>query len=119
LTSGAALSFGLAHFGSSEFELMAEELLMSDSVIKVSRIIRQYISWNNSTLFTWIMLLLLSFHFLSETIFYKPKQSKFLISPNRERHQHYFMFYYLYGLVILRRKKIPFHVLLPFPFFLM
>ncbi|KAK2439331.1 hypothetical protein P8452_34829 [Trifolium repens] len=35
LTSGAALSFGLAHFGSSEFELMAEELLMSDSVIKI------------------------------------------------------------------------------------
>jgi hypothetical protein len=61
LTSGAALSFGLAHFGSSEFELMAEELLMSDSVIKVSRTIRQYISWNNSTLFTWIMLLLLFF----------------------------------------------------------
>ncbi|XP_054782086.1 uncharacterized protein LOC129289342 isoform X2 [Prosopis cineraria] len=35
LTSSAVLSFGLAHFGSSEFELMAEELLMSDSMIKV------------------------------------------------------------------------------------
>ncbi|XP_020215510.1 uncharacterized protein LOC109799381 isoform X2 [Cajanus cajan] len=35
LTFGAVLSFGLAHYGSSEFELMAEELLMSDSVIKI------------------------------------------------------------------------------------
>ncbi|XP_057421303.1 uncharacterized protein LOC130715242 [Lotus japonicus] len=35
LTSGASLSFGLAHIGTSEFELMAEELLMSDSVIKI------------------------------------------------------------------------------------
>ncbi|XP_027340445.1 uncharacterized protein LOC113853926 isoform X2 [Abrus precatorius] len=35
LTFGAALSFGLAHYGSSVFELMAEELLMSDSVIKI------------------------------------------------------------------------------------
>ncbi|KAI5383166.1 uncharacterized protein LOC127108398 [Lathyrus oleraceus] len=35
LTSGAALGFGLAHYSSSEFELMAEELLMSDSVIKI------------------------------------------------------------------------------------
>ncbi|RDX91133.1 hypothetical protein CR513_26927, partial [Mucuna pruriens] len=32
LTCGAILSFGLAHYGSSEFELMAEELLMSDSI---------------------------------------------------------------------------------------
>jgi len=39
LTFGAALSFGLAHYGSSEFELMAEELLMSDSVVKASRTI--------------------------------------------------------------------------------
>jgi len=37
LTFGAVLSFGLAHYGSSEFELMAEELLMSDSVVKASR----------------------------------------------------------------------------------
>lgn len=35
LSSGAVLSFGLAHYGSSEFELMAEELLMRDSVIKI------------------------------------------------------------------------------------
>ncbi|KAG5030118.1 hypothetical protein AAZX31_05G210200 [Glycine max] len=35
LTYGAVLSFGLAHYGSSEFELMAEELLMSDSVVKI------------------------------------------------------------------------------------
>ncbi|XP_054786508.1 uncharacterized protein LOC129292866 isoform X1 [Prosopis cineraria] len=35
MTNGAVLSFGLAHIGSSEFELMAEELLMSDSVIKI------------------------------------------------------------------------------------
>ena len=30
------LSFGLPHYASSEFELLAEELLMSDSEIKVS-----------------------------------------------------------------------------------
>lgn len=36
LSCGAVLSFGLAHYASSEFELMAEELLMSDSVIKAS-----------------------------------------------------------------------------------
>ncbi|MED6146912.1 hypothetical protein PIB30_039140 [Stylosanthes scabra] len=35
LTFGAVLSVGLAHYGSSEVELMAEELLMSDSTIKV------------------------------------------------------------------------------------
>ncbi|KAK2397245.1 glycine-rich protein [Trifolium repens] len=35
LTTGAVLSFGLAHYSSSEFELMAEELLMSNSVIKI------------------------------------------------------------------------------------
>ncbi|XAR67080.1 hypothetical protein NMG60_11013510 [Bertholletia excelsa] len=35
LSSGAVLSFGLAHYALSEFELMAEELLMSNSVIKV------------------------------------------------------------------------------------
>lgn len=36
LLCGGVLSFGLAHYASSEFELLAEELLMSDSVIKVS-----------------------------------------------------------------------------------
>ena len=30
------MSFGLAHYASSEFELFAEELLMSDSIIKVT-----------------------------------------------------------------------------------
>lgn len=30
------LTFGLAHVATSEFELMAEELLMSDSVVKAS-----------------------------------------------------------------------------------
>ncbi|XP_015899506.2 uncharacterized protein LOC107432822 [Ziziphus jujuba] len=35
LSCGAVLSFGLAHFATSEFELMAEELLMSDSVVKI------------------------------------------------------------------------------------
>ncbi|XP_050945495.1 uncharacterized protein LOC127150848 [Cucumis melo] len=34
LSVGAVLSFGLAHYASSEFELIAEELLMSNSVIK-------------------------------------------------------------------------------------
>lgn len=36
MTCGAVLSFGLAHVATSEFELMAEELLMSDSVVKAS-----------------------------------------------------------------------------------
>ncbi|CAH9131244.1 unnamed protein product [Cuscuta epithymum] len=35
LSSGAVLTFGFVHCSLSEFELMAEELLMSDSVIKV------------------------------------------------------------------------------------
>ncbi|CAK9152772.1 unnamed protein product [Ilex paraguariensis] len=35
LSGGAVLSFGLPHLALSEFELMAEELLMSDSVIKI------------------------------------------------------------------------------------
>ncbi|GMQ06267.1 hypothetical protein CsSME_00050919 [Camellia sinensis var. sinensis] len=35
LSCGAVMSFGLAHYALSEFELMAEELLMSDSTIKV------------------------------------------------------------------------------------
>ncbi|XP_073150662.1 uncharacterized protein [Henckelia pumila] len=35
LSCGAVLSFGLVHFAMSEFELMAEELLMSDSVVKI------------------------------------------------------------------------------------
>ncbi|XP_051151685.1 uncharacterized protein LOC127265751 isoform X2 [Andrographis paniculata] len=35
LLSGATLSFGLAHYSMSVFELLAEELLMSDSEIRV------------------------------------------------------------------------------------
>lgn len=35
LLSGAVLTFGLTRYPYSEFELMAEELLMSDSTIKV------------------------------------------------------------------------------------
>jgi hypothetical protein len=83
LTSGAVLSFGLAHYGSSEFELMAEELLMSDSVIKVSKqSYNAYFSWNNSTslllykLTIFFIYFLFFFPFLSETISYKPRQSK-------------------------------------------
>ena len=34
MSCGAALTFGLAHYASSAFELIAEELLMSDSLIK-------------------------------------------------------------------------------------
>ena len=33
---GGILSFGLAHYALSEFEVLAEELLMSDSTIKAS-----------------------------------------------------------------------------------
>ncbi|KAK6147787.1 hypothetical protein DH2020_018699 [Rehmannia glutinosa] len=33
LSCGAVLSFGLVHYALSEFELMAEELLMSDSIV--------------------------------------------------------------------------------------
>uniref|UniRef100_A0A2P2LJ16 Uncharacterized protein MANES_16G076600 n=1 Tax=Rhizophora mucronata TaxID=61149 RepID=A0A2P2LJ16_RHIMU len=45
------LSFGLAHYASSEFELLAEELLMSDSVIKVYGALRMtvkiFLMWNS------------------------------------------------------------------------
>lgn len=53
LSCGAVLSFGLAHYASSEFELMAEELLMSDSVVKASG------------RFTIFFLSILTFFFLS------------------------------------------------------
>lgn len=39
------LSFGLAHYSMSEFELLAEELLMSDSMIRVSD--GSYDAWKN------------------------------------------------------------------------
>lgn len=36
LSNGGELNFGLPRYASSEFELFAEELLMSNSAIKVS-----------------------------------------------------------------------------------
>ncbi|EEF48140.1 conserved hypothetical protein [Ricinus communis] len=54
LSSGAVLSFGLAHYASSEFELMAEELLMSDSVVKIYGALRMsvkiHLMWNSKML---------------------------------------------------------------------
>ncbi|GMI92574.1 hypothetical protein like AT5G11700 [Hibiscus trionum] len=54
LLCGAVLSFGLAHVGSSEFELVAEELLMSNSVIKVYGALRMtvkvFLMWNSKLL---------------------------------------------------------------------
>ncbi len=35
MLSGSTLSFGLARFSSSEFELVADELSMDDSAVKV------------------------------------------------------------------------------------
>ncbi|XP_051137270.1 uncharacterized protein LOC127255657 isoform X2 [Andrographis paniculata] len=52
LLSGALLSFGLAHYSMSEFELVAEELLMSDSEIRVFGALRMtvkmFLMWNSS-----------------------------------------------------------------------
>ncbi|KNA19661.1 hypothetical protein SOVF_059480 [Spinacia oleracea] len=54
LEAGGELSFGLAKYASSEFELMAEELLMSDSVIKVYGALRMsvkmFLMWNSRLL---------------------------------------------------------------------
>lgn len=36
LLDGGSICFGLSEYGVSEFELVAEELLLSDSVIQVS-----------------------------------------------------------------------------------
>ncbi|GAB2275819.1 hypothetical protein Dimus_010568 [Dionaea muscipula] len=51
LEAGGAMSFGLAKYASSEFELLAEELLMSDSVIKVYGALRMsvkmFLMWNS------------------------------------------------------------------------
>ncbi|VFQ84696.1 unnamed protein product [Cuscuta campestris] len=50
----ASLSFGLAKYSMSEFELLAEELLMSDSVIKVYGALRMsvkmFLMWNSQVL---------------------------------------------------------------------
>ncbi|XP_077212654.1 uncharacterized protein LOC143847765 isoform X1 [Tasmannia lanceolata] len=54
LLCGGVLSFGLSHYPFSEFELMAEELLMSDSVIKVYGALRMSVKillmWNSQML---------------------------------------------------------------------
>ncbi|EOY30581.1 Uncharacterized protein TCM_037740 isoform 2 [Theobroma cacao] len=54
LSCGAVLSFGLAHYASSEFELMAEELLMSDSIVKIYGALRMsvkmHLMWNSKML---------------------------------------------------------------------
>ncbi|CAN6974319.1 unnamed protein product [Brassica oleracea var. botrytis] len=51
LLCGGVLSFGLAHYGTSVFELLAEELLMSDSTIKVYGALRMtvkmFLMWNS------------------------------------------------------------------------
>jgi len=54
LLSGAVLTFGLTRYPYSEFELMAEELLMSDSTIKVFGALRMSVKmllmWNSKML---------------------------------------------------------------------
>ncbi|KAK6161920.1 hypothetical protein DH2020_001761 [Rehmannia glutinosa] len=54
LLCGGVLSFGLAHYSMSEFELLAEELLMSDSVIRVFGALRMsvkmFLMWNSKML---------------------------------------------------------------------
>ncbi|XP_028058904.1 uncharacterized protein LOC114262730 isoform X2 [Camellia sinensis] len=54
LLCGGVLSFGLAHYALSEFELLAEELLMSESVIKVYGALRMsvkmFLMWNSTML---------------------------------------------------------------------
>ncbi|XP_010519873.1 PREDICTED: uncharacterized protein LOC104799183 isoform X2 [Tarenaya hassleriana] len=51
LLCGGVLSFGLAHYATSVFELLAEELLMSDSTIKVYGALRMtvkmFLMWNS------------------------------------------------------------------------
>ncbi|KAL8244754.1 hypothetical protein R6Q59_011012 [Mikania micrantha] len=51
---GGILSFGLAHYALSEFELVAEELLMSNSIIKVYGALRMsvkmFLMWNSQLL---------------------------------------------------------------------
>ncbi|KAK1417918.1 hypothetical protein QVD17_27054 [Tagetes erecta] len=51
LLDGGILSFGLAHYPLSEFEVLAEELLMSNSIIKVYGALRMsvkmFLMWNS------------------------------------------------------------------------
>ncbi|KAJ0970737.1 hypothetical protein J5N97_018696 [Dioscorea zingiberensis] len=52
LLHGGSICFGLSEYGVSEFELVAEELLLSDSVIQVYGAFRMYVKmllmWNSS-----------------------------------------------------------------------
>ncbi|CAN0899997.1 hypothetical protein LINGRAHAP2_LOCUS20590, partial [Linum grandiflorum] len=54
LSSEAVMSFGLPHYATSEFELMAEELLMSNSVVKIYGALRMSVKillmWNSKML---------------------------------------------------------------------
>ncbi|KAJ4951975.1 hypothetical protein NE237_028807 [Protea cynaroides] len=54
LLCGGILTFGLAHYPSSEFELLAEELLMSDSTLRVYGALRMTVKmllmWNSKML---------------------------------------------------------------------
>ncbi|KAA0061509.1 uncharacterized protein E6C27_scaffold41G00700 [Cucumis melo var. makuwa] len=57
LSVGAVLSFGLAHYASSEFELIAEELLMSNSLSLIWQIygalrmfVKMHLMWNSKIL---------------------------------------------------------------------
>ncbi|KAF8033938.1 hypothetical protein BT93_C0275 [Corymbia citriodora subsp. variegata] len=54
LLNQGILSFGLEHYASSEFEVLAEELLMSDSVIRVYGALRMsvkmFLMWNSKML---------------------------------------------------------------------
>lgn len=51
LQSGGVLSFGLASYSTSVFELMAEEVLMSDSVLRVygalKLTVKMLLMWNS------------------------------------------------------------------------
>ncbi|KAL8171635.1 hypothetical protein V2J09_023439 [Rumex salicifolius] len=51
LEAGGALSFGLQRYSSSEFELLAEEVLMSDSVFGALRMsVKMFLMWNSQLL---------------------------------------------------------------------
>ncbi|KAK1365313.1 Protein diaphanous 1 like [Heracleum sosnowskyi] len=54
VSCGAVLSFGLPHYALSEYELIAEEVLISDSIIKVYGALRMsvkvYLMWNSQML---------------------------------------------------------------------
>lgn len=66
LLSGAILTFGLTRYPYSEFELMAEELLMSDSIIKVIFPCLFLVIFNYSpTLYLLYMYKLLRFNLIS------------------------------------------------------